>query len=239
MKTYDETRCRELLEAYYQGIISPEQQVELNRLLNSSDLPEDLEEERAFFAMLEKAVAPDFGDMQEFDAMASEMVAGLAAEERKSRWRRLMRGGSWIAAAAVAAVLVVGAVMRLDRDAAGEKSLVAEKAEPALRIEQEAAPTGVEPHRELVAELKEQSAEPKKAAKPASKARPAAADSVNNGVTDEELRLANETIDEVQAFFDSMMAEWDNADRGVRGLLKSRTLADSGEKDPEIIVENP
>lgn len=240
MKSYDETRCRQLLEAYYEGIISPDEQAELKNLLNDPDLPEDLEMERSFFAMLDKATLPEEADTWKVDAMVSDMVAEMASGERSARWRRLMRRGSWVAAAAVAAVLIIGAVMKFDSPVVPEKPLVAETAQPdALQIDTVAPAEVAAPVKDMVAVAKERVAErPGQTKEEIAKApvTEVPVESVKDEITDEQLRMANETIDEVQAFFDSMMAEWDNADRGVRGLLKNRgTLADSGEKDPEII----
>ncbi len=242
MKSYDEKRCRELLEAYYQGTVSPEEQVELKHLLNSDGLPEDLELERSFFAMLDKATMPEEADFTNVDSMISGMVDDIAAQERATRWRRLMRGGFWTAAAAVAAVLVVGAAMRFGSAPSVEKPLMAESAAPTvLKIDTVAPVEKAEPAKNMLAVAKEREAQrtheqPAKETVAKAPVAKTQTDSEKDAITEEQLRMANETIDEVQAFFDQMMADWDNADRGVRGLLKNRgTLADSGEKDPEII----
>ncbi len=247
MKSYEEKRCRLLLDEYYQGIISPDGQDELKLLLGSPDLPEDLEIERSFFAMLDKAVASDAPESPMLDSMISGMVADIAAEERASRWRRLRRGGLWIAAAAVTAVLIVGAALRIDPVSIADKTLTAESLQSdTLRIDTVDIVRTAEPAASMIAAVNERNSDSPRAAKEvASKSKevtsaPVVKASENevkkDEITEEQLRMANETIDEVQAFFDQMMAEWDNADRGVRGLLKNRgTLADSGEKDPEII----
>lgn len=243
MKSYDETRCRQLLEAYYQGIILPEEQAELRNLLNSSDLPVDLDIEHSFFAMLDEAAQSESADLEKFDAIASEMVAGFAAEERLARWSKLRRVGGWTAAAAIAVVLAICAVVRFDSLPVEETPLVAVNEQSVMEIKPDITLMDAEPQKEMVAVVEERSENHHESVTPAASvvAAPVVAasvstDTVSDGVTDEELRQANQAIDEVQAFFNELMAEWDNADRGVRGLLKKAgTLADSGEIDPEII----
>lgn len=237
MKDYDEIRCRRLLESYYQGVISPEEQAELMALLKNPNIPADLKIEQSFFNMLDRAAHSENEDFGELDAMLSDMVSEIVADEKSRRWHKFRHGLGWIAAAVVGIVLLIGVFKRYDSIYDNDKFYIPKTSQEESSIESASNVASVEPVNNLLTVSEKQEPEIKKLSEPSSAVLVAQipSDSVSDGITDEELQMANETIEEVQAFFNEMMAEWDNADSGVRGLLKNRgVLADSGEKEPEV-----
>lgn len=216
MDKLKEDRIRNLLSSFYDGSISQESLVELCALLEEEGdvLPADLKLEREVVREWANASSSSLMPI-ESEIAALRLVSELASSEKR---RKRMR---WISVAAVAALLVgIGAVAILiinptpERDAyakaEGSDSVMVIRNDSVAKKDSVTLPQQVDEiiPKQLIA--KEETAVKSKAKKSARKPK-------STELTEEE--KAARDIAEVQALLDAIAAEWDNADRGVRGLL--------------------
>lgn len=223
MDKLKEDRIRNLLSSFYDGSISQESLVELCALLEKEGdvLPADLQLEREVVMEWANASSSSSSLMPiESEIAALRLVSELASSEKR---RKRMR---WISVAAVAALLVgIGAVAMFiinptpERDAyakaEGSDSVLVIRNDSVAKKDSVTLPQQVDEiiPKQLIA--KEETAVKSKAKKSARKPK-------STELTEEE--KAARDIAEVQALLDAIAAEWDNADRGVRGLLTNRGM---------------
>ncbi len=225
MDKLKEDRIRNLLSSFYDGSISQESLVELCALLEEEGdvLPADLQLEREVVREWANASSSSSSSSLmpiESEIAALRLVSELASSEKR---RKRMR---WINVAAVAALLVsIGTVAMFiinptpERDAyakaEGSDSVMVIRNDSVAKKDSVTLPQQVDEiiPKQLIA--KEETTVKSKAKKSARKPK-------STELTEEE--KAARDIAEVQALLDAIAAEWDNADRGVRGLLTNRGM---------------
>ncbi|MCR9050229.1 MAG: hypothetical protein ACE362_05995 [Phaeodactylibacter xiamenensis] len=95
----DHQLIRQLLDRYFEGQTSLEEEAQLRRAFQRKDLPEDLKGYRPLFGYLEQNAAPELGDA--FDA---KLLAELQPQEAKVRYLSARTWGLRIAAAVALAI---------------------------------------------------------------------------------------------------------------------------------------
>jgi len=92
---------RQLLDRYFEGQTSLEEETQLRRAFQRKDLPEDLKGYRPLFGYLEQNAAPELGDA--FDAKL------LAEPEPREAKVRHLSAKTWVLRVAAAVALAIGA----------------------------------------------------------------------------------------------------------------------------------
>ena len=97
----DDQLIRQLLNDYFDGQTSLEQEAQLKRAFQRDDLPKDLQGYRPLFGYLEQSAAPELGDA--FDA---KLLAQLQPDQARVRH---LSARTWVLRVAAAVALAIGA----------------------------------------------------------------------------------------------------------------------------------